>query len=50
MGFYPMAVTLQYDTAHKNIHITENNTPRSNKTQHTYNKGPITRNEYNIKI
>jgi hypothetical protein len=35
MGFYPVAAVLQYDTTYKNTHITENNTSRSDKTQHT---------------
>jgi hypothetical protein len=26
MGFYPVTVVLQYDTTHKNTHITQNNT------------------------
>jgi hypothetical protein len=31
MGLYPVAMVLQLDTTH----ITQNNTPLSNKTQHT---------------
>jgi hypothetical protein len=30
---YPVAVVLQQNTTHKNTHIAQNNTPRSNKTQ-----------------
>jgi hypothetical protein len=33
MGFYPVAVVLEKDATHKNTHITQNSTPRSNKTQ-----------------
>jgi hypothetical protein len=53
MGFYPVAVVLQKDTTHKNAHITQNDTQRSNKrnTQsYTNNKGHITHNEYNTKV
>jgi hypothetical protein len=52
IGFCPEAVALQYDITHKNTHISQNITPRSNKTKHntqsyTNNKGHITHNEYN---
>jgi hypothetical protein len=41
MGFYPVEVVLQYNTTqHINIHITQNNTQRSDKTQHTKIKTP----------
>jgi flagellar basal body-associated protein FliL len=48
-GFYPVPVILKYDTTQKNIYISQNITPRSNKTQHanyTNNKAHITYNEY----
>jgi hypothetical protein len=35
MGFYPVAVGLQLGTTHKNTHMTQNITQRSNKAQHT---------------
>jgi hypothetical protein len=35
IGVYLVAVVLQYGTPHKNTHVTQNNTQRSNKTQHT---------------
>jgi hypothetical protein len=35
MRFHPLAEVLQYDTRHKNTHITRNKTPRSNITRHT---------------
>jgi hypothetical protein len=47
MGFYPVTVVPQ-DTTQKDTHVTLNDTPRSNKTQHTSytnNRGHITRNE-----
>jgi hypothetical protein len=28
--------TTQHNTTHKNIHVTQNDTPRPNKTQHTH--------------
>jgi hypothetical protein len=41
------------DTTHRNTHITQNNAPHSDKTQHTKphtnNKGHITHNEYTQK-
>jgi hypothetical protein len=49
MGSYPVPVVLQ-DTIHKITHITQNNTPYSQKhsTQsYTNNKGHMTHNEYN---
>jgi hypothetical protein len=49
MGLYPVAVVLQWDTTHKNTHVTQNNTPRSNRTQSyaNTNKRHITHNKYN---
>jgi hypothetical protein len=47
MDFCSVAVVLQQDTTHTNTFIAQNNTPRSNKAQHTKNKGHITHSEYN---
>jgi hypothetical protein len=51
MGFYAMTVLLQKDTTRKSTHITQNNTPRSNKTQRSklHKEGHITVIEYNAK-
>jgi hypothetical protein len=50
MGLYPVAMELQWDTTHKNTHVTQNNTPRSNRTQsYTNNKRHISHNKYNTK-